>query len=85
VSHFNESANKESLNDEVKTYIRENIMRDTMSKQGLRTIAISYKDYTEDAFDQLVADTKQFTSDTAADQLASEHTLIGLLALDDPL
>lgn len=51
----------------------------------MRTIAFSYKDYTEDAFKQLVDETKKFTTDTAADQLASDHTLICLLALDDPL
>lgn len=56
-----------------------------MDKNGLRTIALSYKDYTVDSFKQLVADTNKFTSNIAADTLASDHTLIGLIALNDPL
>jgi magnesium-transporting ATPase (P-type) len=55
-SHFDASGNKAPMNDEDKTWLNEK-MEESMDKECLRTIAFSFKDYTEAVFKQLVTDT----------------------------
>lgn len=52
---------------------------------GLRTLAFSYRDFSEEQFEEVKEATKDFTAEDSAQFLESDNTLLAIVALKDPL
>ena len=53
---FDESNNKKAFDEQTKDYVLSQIMRESMTKKGFRTLAFSYKDYSVDDFNNFAPD-----------------------------
>lgn len=60
-------------------------MRQSMQKQGLRTIAFSYCDFSKEDFDEIVSNTGDLLNLNSVRILEQGNTLLALIALEDNL
>lgn len=84
-SFFDETANKVQFTEENRDYVMNNIMTETMCKNAMRAIALSYSDMSMDDFRSIQAATQDFTVEDSAEQLVNNQTFLGIVALKDPL
>ncbi len=84
-SHFNASAQKVPLGSDTKDYIVNRVIKEQMTTQGLRTLAFSYREFTEEQFADFQQLTNNFSSDDAAKYLEEGNTLLAIVAMKDPL
>jgi magnesium-transporting ATPase (P-type) len=66
-------------------YIMHDIMEKKFTTQGLRVMALAYKDIPIDDWESFKYNHNEFKNDDDRDALENNSTFIGLFALSDPL
>jgi Ca2+ transporting ATPase len=85
--YMNEEGNAVELSEEKKAQITKDVITEQFAKNALRTILVTYVDYTVEEYNQLKEENNGFK--TAEDRAAIENernlTAVAIFALEDPL
>jgi magnesium-transporting ATPase (P-type) len=84
-THYNAAGQKVPFLEQTRETLTNSIISEKMTRQGLRTIAFSYRDFTVEAFEEIKELTKDFTAPDSSEMLESDNTLLALVAMQDPL
>lgn len=77
--HFNEKGQLVTIDDKSREHIMDNMLLDTMCKQGLRALAFGYKDLPMAGFENTEK------SNWKLEELNNNLNFVTLVGLDDPL
>jgi magnesium-transporting ATPase (P-type) len=86
VSHYiDESGNSQPFDETKKQNLTENVIIEEFANHALRTILVTYKDYTVAEFEALKAAHNDFEGEADREVLESDLIAVGIFALEDPL
>jgi len=84
-SYINENGQVTVLDEEKKAQILSEVVVEAFAKNALRTILVTYKDYTVAEFEALSADNNNFEREEDREVLEKDLVATGIFALEDPL